>query len=37
MDEGDMIMQIEKLPSINLEKSLELDQIIQRKLMEKSS
>lgn len=35
MDEGDILMQIEKLPSINLEKSLELDLAIQRKLMEK--
>ncbi|MBM3351049.1 MAG: efflux RND transporter permease subunit [Betaproteobacteria bacterium] len=33
MDEGDMIMQIEKLPSINLDKSLELDQTIQRSIM----
>ena len=35
MDEGDILMQIEKLPSINLEKSLELDLAVQRKLMEK--
>lgn len=35
MDEGDILMQIEKLPSINLEKSKELDLAIQRKLMEK--
>ena len=35
MDEGDMIMQIEKLPSINLDKSIELDQTIQRSLMAK--
>lgn len=35
MDEGDILMQIEKLPSINLEKSQELDLAIQRKLMEK--
>lgn len=35
MDEGDILMQIEKLPSINLEKSLELDLAVQRKLMGK--
>ncbi len=35
MDEGDVIMQVEKLPSINLDKSLELDQTIQRSIMAK--
>ncbi len=35
MDEGDIIMQVEKLPSINLEKSVELDQMIQRNVMAK--
>lgn len=35
MDEGDILMQLEKLPSINLEKSQELDLAVQRKLMEK--
>ncbi|PHZ86507.1 efflux RND transporter permease subunit [Paremcibacter congregatus] len=33
MDEGDVIVQIEKLPSITLEKSLELDNNIQKILM----
>ncbi|OIR04472.1 cobalt-zinc-cadmium resistance protein CzcA [mine drainage metagenome] len=35
MDEGDIIMQVEKLPSINLQKSLEMDESIQRSLMAK--
>jgi cobalt-zinc-cadmium resistance protein CzcA len=33
MDEGDLIVQLEKLPSINLEKSIELDQRVQRAIM----
>jgi cobalt-zinc-cadmium resistance protein CzcA len=33
MDEGDLIVQLEKLPSINLEKSIELDQRVQREIM----
>jgi cobalt-zinc-cadmium resistance protein CzcA len=33
MDEGDVIMQIEKLPSINLDKSVELDQRVQRAVL----
>jgi cobalt-zinc-cadmium resistance protein CzcA len=33
MDEGDIIMQLEKLPSINLEKSAELDLAAQRAVM----
>lgn len=33
MDEGDIIMQLEKLPSINLEKSAELDLMAQRAVM----
>ncbi|HUW49718.1 MAG TPA: CusA/CzcA family heavy metal efflux RND transporter [Sulfuricella sp.] len=35
MDEGDIIIGIEKLPSINLQQSLELDLKIQRAIMEK--
>lgn len=35
MDEGDIIMQVEKLPSINLGKSLELDLSIQHNVMTK--
>ncbi|MDP2155415.1 MAG: efflux RND transporter permease subunit, partial [Sulfuricella sp.] len=35
MDEGDIIIGIEKLPSINLKQSLELDLKIQRAIMEK--
>jgi cobalt-zinc-cadmium resistance protein CzcA len=34
MDEGDLIVQLEKLPSINLQKSIELDQRVQRAIME---
>jgi len=34
MDEGDLIVQLEKLPSINLDKSLELDQRVQRAILE---
>ena len=34
MDEGDLIVQLEKLPSINLDKSIELDQRVQRAIME---
>jgi cobalt-zinc-cadmium resistance protein CzcA len=33
MDEGDIIMQLEKLPSINLEKSIELDMAVQRTVL----
>lgn len=33
MDEGDIIMQLEKLPSINLEKSAELDLVVQRAVL----
>jgi cobalt-zinc-cadmium resistance protein CzcA len=33
MDEGDIIVQLEKLPSINLETSLQLDQAVQRALL----
>ncbi|MEJ2382767.1 MAG: CusA/CzcA family heavy metal efflux RND transporter [Xanthomonadales bacterium] len=33
MDEGDIIVQLEKLPSINLETSLELDRAVQRALL----
>ncbi len=32
MDEGDIIVQLEKLPSINLETSLQLDQMVQKAL-----
>jgi len=35
MDEGDIIMQVEKLPSINLDKSTELDLAVQRAVLEK--
>ena len=35
MDEGDMIMQVEKLPSINLEKSVDLDLLIQQNVLAK--
>ena len=35
MDEGDIIMQIEKLPSINLEKTTELDLAVQRAVLER--
>ncbi|MGD2118877.1 MAG: CusA/CzcA family heavy metal efflux RND transporter [Chromatiales bacterium] len=34
MDEGDLIVQLEKLPSINLQKSLELDQLVQHAIMQ---
>lgn len=34
MDEGDLIVQLEKLPSINLEKSIELDLRVQREIMQ---
>ncbi|HKJ70841.1 MAG TPA: CusA/CzcA family heavy metal efflux RND transporter, partial [Gammaproteobacteria bacterium] len=34
MDEGDLIVQLEKLPSISLDASLELDKRVQRALME---
>ncbi len=33
MDEGDLIVQLEKLPSINLETSLELDMAVERALL----
>ena len=33
MDEGDLIVQLEKLPSINLAESIELDQRVQRAIM----
>ncbi|MCE1239175.1 MAG: CusA/CzcA family heavy metal efflux RND transporter [Azonexaceae bacterium] len=35
MDEGDMIMQLEKLPSISLEQTLALDQRIQQAILER--
>ena len=35
MDEGDLIMQIEKAPSINLDKTVELDLAVQRAVLEK--
>lgn len=35
MDEGDLIMQVEKLPSINLGKSVELDLAVQRAVLAK--
>jgi len=35
MDEGDLIVQLEKLPSINLQKSIELDQRVQRAILKK--
>jgi cobalt-zinc-cadmium resistance protein CzcA len=34
MDEGDLIVQVEKLPSINLEQSVRLDQRLQRAILE---
>ncbi len=34
MDEGDLIVQLEKLPSINLEKSIDLDLRVQRAIMQ---
>jgi cobalt-zinc-cadmium resistance protein CzcA len=34
MDEGDLIVQLEKLPSINLDKSIDLDLRVQRAIME---
>ena len=34
MDEGDLIIQLEKLPSINLETSLRLDQAVEKALLE---
>lgn len=34
MDEGDIIMQIEKIPSIGLARSTELDQAVQRRILE---
>ncbi len=33
LDEGDVIMQVEKLPSINLETSMAMDQALQRRVM----
>lgn len=35
LDEGDVLLQVEKLPSINLEKSIALDLAVQKALMEK--
>ncbi|WP_457676338.1 efflux RND transporter permease subunit, partial [Thiolapillus sp.] len=35
MDEGDLIVQLEKLPSINLEQSLKIDMAVQRALIER--
>ncbi len=35
MDEGDLIVQLEKLPSINLEESIRIDQTFQRELIER--
>ncbi len=35
MDEGDLIVQLEKLPSINLEQSLEIDMAFQRELLKR--
>jgi cobalt-zinc-cadmium resistance protein CzcA len=35
MDEGDLIVQLEKLPSINLEESLKIDMAVQRALIER--
>ncbi len=35
MDEGDIIMQVEKLPSINLDKTTELDMAVQRAILAK--
>ena len=34
MDEGDIIVQLEKLPSINLETSIELDQVVEKALID---
>ncbi|NNK98683.1 MAG: efflux RND transporter permease subunit [Xanthomonadales bacterium] len=34
MDEGDIIVQLEKLPSINLDTSIELDQVVENALVE---
>ena len=34
MDEGDIIIQLEKLPSINLDTSLEQDMMVEKALME---
>jgi len=34
MDEGDMIIQLEKIPSINLETSIRLDQAVEKALLE---
>jgi diguanylate cyclase (GGDEF)-like protein len=35
MDEGDLIVQLEKLPSINLEQSLQIDMAFQRELLKR--
>ncbi len=35
MDEGDLILQLEKLPSINLEQSVAIDLLVQRELMKR--
>jgi len=35
MDEGDMVMQLEKLPSISLEQTIELDTRVQRAILER--
>lgn len=35
LDEGDIIMQVEKLPSINLEQSAATDQALQRRILER--
>ncbi len=34
MDEGDIIVQLEKLPSVNLETSIQLDQVVEKALMD---
>jgi len=34
MDEGDIIIQLEKLPSINLETSIQIDQLVEKALVE---
>jgi cobalt-zinc-cadmium resistance protein CzcA len=34
MDEGDLILQLEKLPSVNLQTSIQLDQAVERALVE---
>lgn len=34
MDEGDIIVQLEKLPSVNLETSIQLDQVVEKALIE---